>query len=104
MDQAAQDYARVEKLLHWLEANADAQPELGEIARVVDLSPGHVQRMFARWVGISPKQFLALLTTEHAKSLLARSYSILDASLEVGLSGPGRLHDLFVKIEAMTPG
>lgn len=102
--EAAKDYQRIERLLSWITVHADQQPSLDTLARVARLSPHHLQRTFTRWVGLSPKQFLAVLTTHHAKALLAASRSVLDTSLTVGLSGPGRLHDLFVKVEAMTPG
>jgi AraC family transcriptional regulator of adaptative response/methylated-DNA-[protein]-cysteine methyltransferase len=68
------------------------------------LSPGHAQRVFARWAGLSPKQFLGLLTLEEAKRRLREAESVLGAALDAGLSGPSRLHDLFVKVEAITPG
>lgn len=102
--EAAKDYQRIERLLGWITVHTDQQPSLDTLARVAHLSPHHLQRIFTRWVGLSPKQFLAVLTTQHAKALLAESRSVLDTSLTVGLSGPGCLHDLFVKIEAMTPG
>ncbi len=98
------DYERVAKALHYLEANVAEQPNLAEVAAHVDLSPYHFQRLFKRWAGISPKRFLQFLTVEYAKSCLAESCSVLDASYDAGLSGPGRLHDLFVACEAMTPG
>lgn len=100
---ANRDYARMERTLWFLHENADAHPSLSEIARVAGLSPYHFQRVFARWVGVSPKRFLQFLTKEHAKVLLANA-SVLDAALGAGLSGPGRLHDLFVQCEAITPG
>ncbi|MBI2342961.1 MAG: methylated-DNA--[protein]-cysteine S-methyltransferase [Deltaproteobacteria bacterium] len=102
--QAARDYQRVEKVLHYLETHATAQPRLEELSGIVDLSPFHFQRLFQRWVGLSPKQFLEFLSLSTAKRLLEQSRSILDVTLDVGLSSPGRLHDLFVKVEAMTPG
>ena len=80
------------------------QPSLEEVAREIGLSPFHAQRLFTRWAGISPKRFLGLLTVGHAKAALQAGESVLDASYEVGLSGPSRLHDLFVGFEAMTPG
>ncbi len=80
------------------------QPRLADLAAVAGLHPHHFQRVFRRWAGISPKRFAQHLTVEHAKALLRRSESVLGAALEVGLSGPGRLHDLFVACEAMTPG
>ncbi|MGH9863589.1 MAG: helix-turn-helix domain-containing protein, partial [Candidatus Acidiferrales bacterium] len=101
--QASQDYQRVEKALAFLGENFQRQPALREVAQSAGLSEYHFQRLFRRWVGISPKRFLQFLTKEHAKELLRRS-NLLDASYEVGLSGPGRLHDLFVNCEAVTPG
>ena len=75
-----------------------------ELAQRVSLSPDHFQRVFKRWVGISPKQFLKYLTLEYAKSRLEDDESVLDVALDSGLSGPGRLHDLFVTMESITPG
>ena len=98
------DYQRVEAAIHFLEENAGSQPSLSELADLVGLSPAHFQRLFKRWSGVSPKRFLQFVTIEHAKDLLRDSASVLDASYEVGLSGPGRLHDLFVNTEAVTPG
>ena len=74
------------------------------MAAQVGLSEYHFQRLFTRWAGISPKRFLQFLTREHAKALLARSGNLLEATYAAGLSGPGRLHDLFVQTEAVTPG
>ncbi|MCU0559339.1 MAG: bifunctional helix-turn-helix domain-containing protein/methylated-DNA--[protein]-cysteine S-methyltransferase [Desulfobacterales bacterium] len=102
--QACRDYARVEKAIAFIEARCDRQPDLKQIADHVGLSEYHFQRLFNRWVGISPKRFLQFLTKEHVKRLLQRSASLLDAALDAGLSGPGRLHDLFVVCEAVTPG
>ncbi len=75
-----------------------------ELAKLAGMSPYHFQRVFKSWVGLSPKQFLKYLTLEYAKSLLDKDRSVLDSALESGLSGPGRLHDLFVSIESVTPG
>src|SRR5690606_29901193 len=80
------------------------QPDLDRIAAAVNVSPFHFQRLFVRWAGVSPKQFLRCLTLEHARRVLANSADLLDASLDAGLSGPGRLHDLFVTLEAVSPG
>lgn len=102
--QQAIDYARVEQAIRFLEENFRQQPSLDEIAVSVHLSKYHFQRLFKRWAGISPTQFLHFLTLEYAKEQLQASQSILDAALDAGLSGPGRLHDLFVTFEAMTPG
>jgi AraC family transcriptional regulator of adaptative response/methylated-DNA-[protein]-cysteine methyltransferase len=98
------DYLRVEKAISFLQSNYTRQPDLQEVARSVHLSEYHFQRLFTRWAGISPKKFLQYLTLEHAKRSLKESRSVLDATFDAGLSSPGRLHDLFVAIEAMTPG
>jgi AraC family transcriptional regulator, regulatory protein of adaptative response / methylated-DNA-[protein]-cysteine methyltransferase len=98
------DYARVEQALAFLHQNYQRQPTLEEIAASISLSEYHFQRLFSRWVGISPKRFLQFLTKEHAKELLVRSSDLLSVAYESGLSGPGRLHDLFVNCEAVTPG
>lgn len=98
------DYERVAAAIRFLTENAERQPALEELAHEVGLSPHHFQRVFRRWAGVSPKRFLQYLTVEHAKLLLRQSSTVLDTSYEVGLSGPGRLHDLFVSAEAVTPG
>lgn len=90
--------------LEYIAANAEAQPGLEAVAEAVGLSPHHLQRLFRRYAGLSPKKFLQYLTVERAKQALDQSASVLDAAYEAGLSGPGRLHDLFVAIEAATPG
>ena len=102
--QLSDDYRRVEQAIRFLEANYLDQPELEEVAASIGLSEYHFQRLFTRWVGISPKRFLQYLTKEHAKHLLRRSGDLLEAAYASGLSGPGRLHDLFVSTEAVTPG
>jgi AraC family transcriptional regulator, regulatory protein of adaptative response / methylated-DNA-[protein]-cysteine methyltransferase len=98
------DYARVEQAIRFLEQRFQEQPSLEAVAGALGLSPAHFQRLFRRWAGISPKRFVQYLTAEYAKQLLASSKSVLDVAYEAGLSGPGRLHDLFVGVEAMTPG
>lgn len=98
------DYQRIEEAIRYLENHALEHPSLDEIATHIGLSPYHFQRLFKRWAGVSPKRFLQHLTVTRAKELLSNSVSVLDAALEVGLSGPGRLHDLFVSIDAVTPG
>lgn len=98
------DYRRIEQAISYLEEHALEQPSLDEVAEHIGLSPYHFQRLFKSWAGVSPKRFLQYLTVENAKKLLRDSVSVLDTALDVGLSGPGRLHDLFVSIEAMTPG
>ncbi|MBN2146536.1 MAG: bifunctional helix-turn-helix domain-containing protein/methylated-DNA--[protein]-cysteine S-methyltransferase [Anaerolineales bacterium] len=102
--QAAADYQSVEQAIHFLEQNHQRQPSLAEIAASVNLSEYHFQRLFTRWVGISPKRFLQFLTKENAKRMLECSTSLLETAYASGLSGPGRLHDLFVTCEAVTPG
>jgi AraC family transcriptional regulator of adaptative response/methylated-DNA-[protein]-cysteine methyltransferase len=103
-EQWARDYARIEGSLAFIEQNIERRPGLAEAARSVGLSEFHFQRLFSRMVGISPKRYEQFLAKEKAKVLLDRSASLLDASYEAGLSGPGRLHDLFVSCEAVTPG
>jgi len=98
------DYRRIEQAIAYLEEHALEQPSLDEVAEQIGLSSFHFQRLFKSWAGVSPKRFLQYLTVENAKKLLRDSVSVLDAALDVGLSGPGRLHDLFVNVEAMTPG
>lgn len=90
--------------LRHIEAHADAQPSLEDVADAIGLSPAHFQRVFSKWVGVSPKKYLQYLTLDHAKSLLNERFTVLDTTYESGLSSPGRLHDLFVRWEAMTPG
>ncbi len=102
--QANSDYRTIEQAIRFLEANARQQPDLRDVAAAVGLSEFHFQRLFTRWAGISPKRFLQFLTKEHAKELLDRSSNLLDTTLQVGLSSLGRLHDLFVTTEAVTPG
>lgn len=98
------DYSRVEKAIRFIDTHRHDQPDLDTVAEVMGLSAGHAQRVFARWAGVSPKQFLALVTVEDAKSRLREADSVLGTALDVGLSGPSRLHDLFVNLEAVTPG
>jgi AraC family transcriptional regulator of adaptative response/methylated-DNA-[protein]-cysteine methyltransferase len=102
--QALLDYRRIEKAITFLHANRIEQPDLATVARAAHLSEFHFQKVFTRWAGISPKRFLQCLTLEHAKDQLNACETILDTALNSGLSGPGRLHDLFVTIEAVTPG
>ncbi len=104
LEQLCDDYQRVEKAIAYLEANVDRQPSLGEIAHSVHLSAFHFQRLFSRWTGISPKRFLQFLTVEYAKKLLNDAPTVMDAAFDAGLSGAGRLHDLMVVCEALTPG
>lgn len=101
---STQTYKAVGKALAWLVEHREEQPDLTGLASAMGVSPHHLQRLFTRWVGISPKKFLQFLTLDAAKKRLVHSVSVLDATLDAGLSGPGRLHDLFVTFEAMTPG
>ena len=98
------NYSRIEKAIQYLKENYQNQPSLDETARHVRLSKFYFQRIFEDWAGVSPKSFIQFLTIEHAKKLLERGEPTLKTSYDVGLSGTGRLHDLFVKIEAVSPG
>lgn len=102
--QLSDDYQRIEGAIRFLETNFKRQPELADIAASVHLSEYHFQRLFTRWVGISPKRYLQFLTKESAKIWLKESASLLETTYASGLSSPGRLHDLFVTCEAVTPG
>jgi AraC family transcriptional regulator, regulatory protein of adaptative response / methylated-DNA-[protein]-cysteine methyltransferase len=97
-------YERIEKVIEYMEKHRDEQPRLAALAKVAGLSEHHFHRLFSRWAGTTPKAFLKYLTNAHAKELLRSSRDLLGASLEAGLSGPGRLHDLLVTVEGVTPG
>ncbi|MBO6519735.1 MAG: methylated-DNA--[protein]-cysteine S-methyltransferase [Rhodospirillales bacterium] len=97
-------YGQIAKAITYIAQHRHEQPELDDIANHVGMSPYHLQRMFSDWAGVSPKKFLKALTLEDAKSRLRSSASVLDTAFDAGLSGPGRLHDLFVTIDAVTPG
>jgi AraC family transcriptional regulator of adaptative response/methylated-DNA-[protein]-cysteine methyltransferase len=101
---AGAHYRRIARAILYLSEHYREQPRLEDAAASAALSPYHFQRLFTRYVGISPKGFVAALTLDHAKTELAKGASVLDASLDAGLSGPSRLHDLCLKIECMTPG
>lgn len=103
-DATARDYARIEQALTWLAESRDYNPSLEQAARAAGMSAFHFQRIFTRWAGVSPKQFLQHLSVSDAKARLAEGASVLDAALDAGFSGPGRLHDSLVRIEAVTPG
>ena len=100
----ASDYDLVRRAIMFLTATWEEQPELDRLATHLGLSAGHVQKLFKRWCGLSPKEFVQAITIDHARALLADSAGVLEAAHEVGLSGASRLHDLFVTQEAMTPG
>ena len=101
---ATGDYDVVRRAIEFITNRFRSQPSLAEIAAHVGLPPLALQRLFARWAGLTPKAFLQAVTLDHARALLSGPASILEASYELGLSGPGRLHDLFVTHEAVTPG
>lgn len=100
----ARDYARMAEAISFIEENQLDQPRLEDVADAMGLSPFHAQRVFTRWAGVSPKRLLALLTHAEAREALQAGETMLGAAYDAGLSGPGRLHDLFVTVEAMTPG
>src|SRR3954449_5296270 len=101
---ANDDYAVVRRAIAYISEHWRAQPEVEQIAHAVGVTPDELHHLFRRWAGLTPKAFLQAITLDHARRLLRDSASVLDASFEVGLSGPGRLHDLFVTHEAMSPG
>jgi AraC family transcriptional regulator of adaptative response/methylated-DNA-[protein]-cysteine methyltransferase len=98
------DYERIAQLIRFLDERHVEQPDLATLAARAGLSPFHLHRLFSAWAGATPKHCLQCLTLAHAKAMLRRGDSILDVALESGLSGPGRLHDLCVNLEAATPG
>lgn len=100
----SRDYEMVRRSLAFLTENWRDQPSLEDLAEKSGVSAHHLQRLFTRWAGLSPKAFLQAITIDHAREMLRSSASILDTAYEVGLSGPGRLHDLFVTHEGMSPG
>ncbi|HEY7385413.1 MAG TPA: bifunctional helix-turn-helix domain-containing protein/methylated-DNA--[protein]-cysteine S-methyltransferase [Beijerinckiaceae bacterium] len=103
-DDPVADYERVRRIIAFISERWREQPSIEAMAEHLGLSATHVHHLFRRWCGLTPKAFLQAITLDHAKGLLADAASVLDATYEVGLSGPGRLHDLFVTHEAMTPG
>lgn len=98
------DYERIKNAIAFIEQNAASQPSLAAVAKRVGISPAYLQRVFRRWAGVSPKRFLQFVTAGEAKRLLRDCKPVLDAAFAVGLSGPSRLHDLMVSVEAVTPG
>jgi len=98
------DYERIARLIRFLDEHRAEQPDLAKLATQAGLSPFHLHRLFSSWAGVTPKDFLQCLTLTHAKALLQSGETILDATLDAGLSGPGRLHDLCVNLEAASPG
>jgi AraC family transcriptional regulator of adaptative response/methylated-DNA-[protein]-cysteine methyltransferase len=104
LSSAAADYDVVRRAIAHIKGNWRSQPEIEQIAEAAGVTPTELHHLFRRWAGLTPKAFLQALTLDSARNLLRDSASVLDASYEVGLSGPGRLHDLFVTHEAMSPG
>lgn len=105
VDQDQINYTRIEKAIGYIKNHFKDQPSLDDMAAAVHLSPFHFQRMFTQWAGVSPKKFMQYISLEYAKRLLKGNGStLIDTAYETGLSGTGRLHDLFVNIEGMTPG
>jgi len=100
----SRQYVIVAQAIRYLQAHARRQPSLRELAQAVHLSEFHLQRVFSLWAGVSPKRFLQFLSKEHALQALRQAADVLTASEAAGLSGPGRLHDLLVSVEAMSPG
>jgi AraC family transcriptional regulator, regulatory protein of adaptative response / methylated-DNA-[protein]-cysteine methyltransferase len=98
------DYQRIASAITYIREHSTGQPSLEEVAAHIHLSPFHFQRLFKDWAGVSPKKFLQYISVQHARELLQKEHSIADVSFETGLSGTSRLHDLFISIEAMTPG
>jgi len=99
------NYQRIAEAIEYIKQNFKEQPNLDEVAEKIHVSPFHFQRLFTEWAGVSPKKFLQYLSVEYAKDLLKNKQATLfDAAIETGLSGTGRLHDLFITIEGMTPG
>ncbi len=104
-EQEQLNYNRIAEAIDHINTNFKAQPNLDEMAAKVHLSPFHFQRLFTNWAGISPKKFLQYTSVQYAKSILKnKAATLFDAAYETGLSGTGRLHDLFINIEGMTPG
>ena len=103
-DRNSADYHRIERAIRFLDASSPTRPSLGEVARHVGMSPFHFQRLFTRWAGISPKRFSQVLALEYAKNRLRDSRNLIDATYDAGLTSGGRLHDLFVTLDAVTPG
>lgn len=105
MNQQELNYTRIAEAITFIQNNFMQQPSFEDVAKAINISPFHFQKMFTDWAGVSPKKFLQYITVTHAKDILKKEgATVFDASFETGLSGTGRLHDLFVSIEGMTPG
>jgi AraC family transcriptional regulator, regulatory protein of adaptative response / methylated-DNA-[protein]-cysteine methyltransferase len=99
------NFHRIAEAIDYIQTNFKAQPSLNEVAAKIHVSPFHFQKLFTDWAGVSPKKFLQYISVQHAKNILQdKTATLFDAAFETGLSGTGRLHDLFIKIEGMTPG
>jgi AraC family transcriptional regulator, regulatory protein of adaptative response / methylated-DNA-[protein]-cysteine methyltransferase len=99
------NYNRIAEAIEYIQTNFKEQPSLDEVAAKIHVSPFHFQKLFTDWAGVSPKKFLQYISVQHAKNILKdKQATLFDAAFETGLSGTGRLHDLFIKIEGMTPG
>ena len=98
------EYQQITQAIRFLAEHWREQPSLDTVAEEVGLSPWHLQRVFTRWAGVSPKAFVQVLTMAHARGRLERTASVLDAALDAGLTSGSRLHDLFLKVQACTPG
>ena len=99
------NYSRIAEAINYIKSNFKSQPDLEEVAQKINVSPFHFQRLFTDWAGVSPKKFLQFITVEHAKKMLKENGATLfETAFETGLSGTGRLQDLFINIEGMTPG
>jgi AraC family transcriptional regulator, regulatory protein of adaptative response / methylated-DNA-[protein]-cysteine methyltransferase len=104
-EQEKTNYSRIAEAIGYIKENFKSQPGLEEVAEKIHVSPFHFQRLFTEWAGVSPKKFLQYITVEHAKKMLKENQATLfDTAFEIGLSGTGRLHDLFINIEGMSPG
>jgi AraC family transcriptional regulator of adaptative response/methylated-DNA-[protein]-cysteine methyltransferase len=104
MTQEQTNYGRIADAIKFLQTHFRQQPELHDVAEEVHLSPFHFQKLFTEWAGVSPKKFLQYISLQHAKEMLKNQASLFDTAEDIGLSGTGRLHDLFISIEGMTPG
>lgn len=102
--QEESNYSRIAQAIEYIQNNYKSQPGLDEVAAKVNLSPFHFQRLFSDWAGVSPKKFLQYVTVQHAREMLKDQSTLSDVAFETGLTGTGRLHDLFINIEGMTPG
>lgn len=104
MTHSQEQFERITEAIQYLQTHFREQPELPKLAAQAHLSPFHFQRLFTEWAGVSPKKFLQYISLQHARQMLQNQASLFDTAMETGLSGTGRLHDLFVQIEGMTPG